>query len=235
MQAIIMAAGEGKRISGYSKGLPKCFLKINNKALIDYQVDSLTEYGVKNIVIVVGYKKELFWKKYAARKNIALVDNPDYATTNVLMSFQLGMKYLSDDFLFFHADTYFERRILEMLIKKQGAIVLPVELKQCGKEDMKVVLNEKKQVQKISKDIPVEEASGEFIGIAKLRRQILPYIKKNTEYFINKKEFSHYFEAVIQKCIDDKTAFPEIVDVTNMVWNEIDFKEDYENILNMLR
>ena len=64
MDAIILAAGKGKRIAEITGGDPKSFLKINGKRIIDWQLDYLDEIGVKDIIIVVGYKKERFYEDY---------------------------------------------------------------------------------------------------------------------------------------------------------------------------
>jgi choline kinase len=228
MQAIIMAAGKGDRMSQLANGVPKSFLEIRGKAIIDYQIELANQHGVSEIIIVVGYRKDLFHQRYAHASNIRLIFNPFYATTNVLTSFWFGMPYLTEEFLYFHADTFFDRKIFEMLVAKPGPVVLPVDRKRCGKEEMKVLLNKRNQVIKLSKEIPAGEAMGEFIGIAKISEAVLPALKAAAQYFVEREEFSHFFEAAIQKCIDDALFLPEIVDVANLFWNEIDFPEDYK-------
>ena len=60
MRAIILAAGRGRRINQLSKSKPKCFIKVNNKSLINYQIEALKKAGITKIAIVTGYKKNFF-------------------------------------------------------------------------------------------------------------------------------------------------------------------------------
>ena len=63
MQAVMLAAGMGKRLKKYTKDNTKCMLKIENKTLIERAIEALLAAGVKKFVIVAGYKRENL-KKY---------------------------------------------------------------------------------------------------------------------------------------------------------------------------
>ena len=56
MQALILAAGDSKRLRDLTKEVPKSFLKVDNKKLIEHHLDKLSEVGVENVTIVVGYR-----------------------------------------------------------------------------------------------------------------------------------------------------------------------------------
>ena len=58
MKAVILAAGMGNRLGKYTKDNTKAMVELNGKKLIEYTLDSLEKYNVKDVVIVVGYKKE---------------------------------------------------------------------------------------------------------------------------------------------------------------------------------
>lgn len=62
MQGIILAAGMGTRISKYFKDAAKCMLEINGEKLIERQINALNKAGIKRIIIVCGYKKEILRK-----------------------------------------------------------------------------------------------------------------------------------------------------------------------------
>ena len=47
MNAIIIAAGSGKRISNHMKNIPKSLIEINGKSIIDYQIDAIKKMGLK--------------------------------------------------------------------------------------------------------------------------------------------------------------------------------------------
>ena len=57
-QAIILAAGEGQRLRPFTTNRPKSMLSIADKPILEYVIEALAQNGIRNIVIVVGYKKE---------------------------------------------------------------------------------------------------------------------------------------------------------------------------------
>ena len=69
-----------------------------------------------------------------------------------------------------HADTIFEEGIFKEMLLKHADVVLPIDFKKCNEEDMKVMLA-KGKIKKISKNIPLSKADGEFIGIAKINKK----------------------------------------------------------------
>ncbi len=228
MQAIIMAAGKGSRLGALTGGKPKSFVEIKGRKLIEYNLALLKKYHVDEIIIVTGYQCESFEEMAANEKNIRLIYNPFYEMVNVLGSFYMGMGTLHDDFVYLHADTLCEPVIFEKLIRLDGDIVLPIEYKQCDEEAMKV-RSENGQIVQITKQMPVDEAEGEFIGMAGFRKEVIPVLKEKTKQLMKEKAFTDYFESAIQRLIDDKEDFRiKAVPTEGAFWTEIDFFEDYE-------
>ena len=63
MRAIILAAGEGKRLRPYTNNKPKCMVEIEGKSLIDRQINVLNKNGIDDIIIIGGYKSEMLKEK----------------------------------------------------------------------------------------------------------------------------------------------------------------------------
>ena len=63
MKAIICAAGEGKRLMPNTSNNPKCLLKVGGKTILEYMLDNLSKCGVKDVIIVLGYKKDVVINK----------------------------------------------------------------------------------------------------------------------------------------------------------------------------
>ena len=228
MQAIIMAAGKGSRLGNLTGGKPKSFVEIRGRKLIEYNLSLLQKYHVDEIIIVTGYQCEAFEELTANEKNIRLIFNPFYEMVNVLGSFYMGMEALHDDFIYLHADTLCEPAIFEKMVRLEGDIVLPVDYKQCDEEAMKV-RSKNGQIVQITKQMPVDEAEGEFIGMAAFRKEVIPALKEKTKQLMKEKAFTDYFESAIQRLIDDKEDFRlKAVSTDGAFWAEIDFWEDYE-------
>ena len=179
------------------------------------------------IIIVTGYQTEAFEELTANMKNVRLVFNPFYEMVNVLGSFYMGMEALNDDFIYLHADTLCEPSIFEKLVYSKADVVLPVEYQTWNEEAMKVRRENGKIVQ-ITKQMPVEKAEGEFIGMAAFKKEVVSSLKEKTKQLMKEKAFMDYFESAIQRLIDEEDFQIEAVSTEGAFWAEIDFLEDYE-------
>lgn len=198
MQAIIMAAGKGSRLGSLTAGKPKSFAEIKGRKLIEYNLKLLEKFHVDEIILVTGYQTEQFEELVKDRKNIKIAYNPFYEMVNVLGSFYMGMDKLYDDFIYLHADTICEPSIFEKLVKMEADVTLPVDYKTCDDEAMKVRTNNGKVVE-LTKQMPVELAEGEFIGMASFQRKVLPVLQEKTRQLMKEKAFDVYFESAVQR------------------------------------
>ena len=82
MDAIILAAGTGSRIKSYHD-LPKGFIKINNKTLIEQSLKILSYYKINKILIITGYKSNYYEKLKINFPSLDLIYNPDYLKKEV--------------------------------------------------------------------------------------------------------------------------------------------------------
>ncbi len=104
MKAIILAAGLGTRLRPMTENTPKALVKVNQKPLVEYQIEYLKERGIDDIIIVVGYLKEQFdylKEKYGVR----LVFNDKYADYNNFYSLYLVKEELANSYVI-DADNY---------------------------------------------------------------------------------------------------------------------------------
>ena len=227
MQAIIMAAGKGTRLGNLTENTPKSLLEINGKRLIDINIAVLHRCGIKDITIVTGFQDRKIADAAGSIPGIRLVFNPFYEFTNVLGSYYMGMRYLHDDFLYLHADTICVPEIFRDIIAEEGDVILPVDTGPCDEEAMKVRL-EGGKVAEITKQMPPSEAAGEFIGIAKIRKNVIGALNSAAEELLRAKQFSSYFEGALQSVIDTGQYDFRVIETGGRFWREIDFPEDYE-------
>lgn len=103
--AIIMAAGTSSRFVPLSYELPKALITVKGEVLIERQIRQLKEAGINEIVVVTGYKKELFY--YLKEKyNVIIIENDDYDKRNNNSSIYVAKKYLKNTYIC-SADNYF--------------------------------------------------------------------------------------------------------------------------------
>ena len=110
MQAVILAAGQGTRLKPLTDDLPKCLLDVGGKTIIFRQINALWSLGIKDIIVVVGYKADLV-KEHIAKEcpyaQIIFVTNEDYATTNNIHSLALAMPYILSQYILLCGDVVF--------------------------------------------------------------------------------------------------------------------------------
>ena len=228
MQAIIMAAGKGSRLGAINEGKPKSFLEIQGTRLIDYNIAIFRSLGIKQIIIVTGYCAVAFERDYGGQSDIELVFNPFFEHANVIGSFWAGMHLLNDDFIFLHADSLCDPSIIDELIASDGDVVLPVDFDIYNEEAMGVRCYKGKAIE-VSKKIPIDTAeTGEFIGYAKVCKNMIPHVKKEVVKLLEEREFAEYFEASIQRLMDKKLHDIITISTNNRFWAEIDFEDDYK-------
>ncbi len=120
MQAIILAAGMGKRLKELTQNNTKCMVKVNGVTLIDRMLHQIDRQNVSRIVIVVGYEGDKLIEYIGTldiKTPIEYITNPIYDKTNNIYSLALAKKCLcQDDTLLFESDLIFEDSVLDELI-----------------------------------------------------------------------------------------------------------------------
>lgn len=95
-RAIILAAGQGKRMFPLTLEIPKPLIKVNGVRMIDSVVNGLHSNGIYEIYVVVGHLKEQFYEWSKNRTGITIIDNPYYKTCNNISSLYVAREYLND-------------------------------------------------------------------------------------------------------------------------------------------
>lgn len=121
MQAIILAAGMGKRLKDLTQNNTKCMVKVNGVTLIDRMLHQIEEQHLSRIVIVVGYEGQKLIDYIATldiKTPIVYVNNPIYDKTNNIYSLALAKDWLcKEDTLLFESDLIFEDAVIDALVK----------------------------------------------------------------------------------------------------------------------
>lgn len=120
MQALILAAGMGKRLKDLTRNNTKCMVKVNGVTLIERMLRQIEKQNVSRIVIVVGYEGQKlidFIGTLDVKTPITFVENPIYDKTNNIYSLALAKDWLcKEDTLLFESDLIFEDAVLDLLV-----------------------------------------------------------------------------------------------------------------------
>tara|TARA_B100000315_G_C14536493_1_gene568711 strand:+ start:845 stop:1513 length:669 start_codon:yes stop_codon:yes gene_type:complete len=203
-------------------------LEIGNRSLIEHQLHALQNVGVKEVIIVVGYRKEMIQKKLGylfLNIRVMYIENPIYRETNTMYSLWLARNYFKKhDFIFLNADLLFHVDVLKRLVDSKYDTCLAVDKKVCGEEEVKVITDSNSLIRHIGKELPLDRAEGEFIGVAKFGRSDNKTFIEKLDRCIRDGRGNEFFELAIQEMIGESRIYE--VDVSDLPSIEIDFPED---------
>ncbi len=186
LQVIIPAAGVDKKFN-----IPKSIVQIRNKPILQRQIDILKKININKITVIRGFKKELF-----NIKGVNYIDNDNYDTSYITHSLFLAEKDFKNGFLYINSDILFSEYIINKVIASLYDIVLIVDktykyhkheidkkldmilTKNRPSEQIWQLYDEENEVLRIGKNIKIEDADYEYIGIAYFSRYGAEILKK---------------------------------------------------------
>jgi len=196
MKAVILAAGEGKRLRPFTETLPKVMLPVANKPILEYVVDAVKKSGISEIIIVIGYKKEVimeYFKNYKGVKIIYVEQDKQLGTAHALLQ---AKKYIKETFIVISGDNIIDNKSISNLIKNKSKYsILIKEHPQPSKYG--VVFVENSKLKEIVEK-PKEEI-GKYIstGIYKLPNTVFKEIQDLTSDGIN--DLSSVIQSILKK------------------------------------
>lgn len=165
MQAVILAAGVGSRLKQVNGGRPKCLIEIGGRPLILHQLEALADHGVGPVVCVLGHQADAVRAVIGDRAECVV--NPRYAETNSLYSLWLARERIQGPFVLMNCDLLFHPQILDRLLEEPGSVLAYDSTASRGREQTKVAIRQRRVVD-LGKDLPVNSARGESLGLLKL-------------------------------------------------------------------
>ena len=236
MKAFILAAGVSRRLYPHTYDIPKCLLEVGGKPIIHYQLDALKNLGVTDITMIVGYHREMLMinvEKNFPDLNFNFVINHHYFETNTAYSIHIGRDKLDSQVLLMNADVIYPKALLEKVFSSSYKTVLAVDIKSCGKEEVKVIDGGQNKIVAIGKDLIEEQCLGEFIGVAKLSKDFVDIFRRSISDLIDAGGKNDYFEAGIQPLLDKVDT--HFIDISEYPCLEIDFLEDLESARELFK
>ncbi len=227
MEAVILAAGFGSRLGHHTREIPKALLKIGKRPLIYYAVQTLMQNGIRDVVVVTGHKGYVL-REYLSQfdLNFKFVHNSLYKKTNNIYSLYLAMDYVSKGFYILNSDVLFHPGIFRELHSstKENLILSVDTFKELGEEEMKVKI-ENGVVKRISKLLKPSEADGEYIGIARVEKEVVDELYNHVARVMEEKGRRVFYEEAFQSMMDDGVAV-NYETTRGLPWIEIDTPSD---------
>jgi choline kinase len=238
MQAVILAAGEGTRLAPLTLTTPKCLIEIAGRPVLDYQLRALRAAGARVTTVVTGSLAQKVESYLAPLSGTQTVHNEVFKTTNILVSFWRALRDAvvdGEDLIVIAGDVVFEEGLLAKLDAVPGAgLVLCVNRKACGEEEVKVLLDGDR-VSELGKKLDPAKAYGEFLGVFMVRAALVPAVKTLAGGMVAGGEEKAYLFNMLNRLISEKKADVKAFEVGDALWEEIDFYEDIERVSAKLK
>jgi len=245
LKAIILAAGEGKRLRPLTENIPKCMVKLFGKSILERQVNLFKHCGINEICVVRGYNKE----------KINLLDlkyyfNKKFNVTNMVETLFCAKDEFNESIIISYGDIIYEKKILEKLMgsNEDFSIIIDRNWEKLWKirfenplddaESLKI--DNRGYISDIGQNTKnIEDIEGQFIGLIKIQGDGLKILKSSYEKFReqaikeNKNPLNpnvsfekSYMTDFLQGLIKDNHKLTPVF--VNNGWLELDSMKDYE-------
>lgn len=237
MQAVILAAGMGKRLKGLTKDRTKCMVEVNGVTLIDRMLRQIEAHKLSRIVIVVGYEGEKlidYIDTLNIETPITYIHNPIYDKTNNIYSLALAKDYLcSDDTLLFESDIIVEDSVIDLLLDDKRETLALVDKYESWMDGTCVKLRDDDSIESFvsRKDFKFNETNEYFktVNIYKFSRgfsqtHYVPFLDAYSKALGN----NEYYEQVLRviTMLDEPAIRAKRLD--GHLWYEIDDIQDLD-------
>ena len=237
MQAIILAAGMGKRLGALTRNNTKCMVKVNGVRLLERALDQLSALHVSRVVLVIGYCGQGV-RDFAGNSwkgtPIVYIENPVYNKTNNIYSLALASDYLvQEDTLLLESDLIFESSILKKLVDDPYPNLACVDAFQSWMDGTVVVLGEGNSIKRFipKKDFVYSEIPTYYktVNIYKFsqsfsRDYYVPFLKAYSHALGN----NEYYEQVLRVISMIDTSVIKALPLQGEKWYEIDDIQDLD-------
>jgi len=245
MKAIILAAGEGKRLRPFTNDRPKCMVEINGVSLLDRQISIIKSCGIEEIIIIGGYKGQAL-----ISKGNKLIINPRYHETNMVWSLFCGENELTGDLIISYGDIVYSRDILCKLLNCGEDVALTIDKDwenywRLRNEDPlsdaeTLKLRNDGTISEIGQvPLSIDEIDGQYMGLLKFSPLGIKLLRnsftqaQNRGSILSKNPETAYMTDLIMQLIKDGVKIQSVP--INFPWVEVDTKEDLTSSYTLQR
>jgi choline kinase len=231
MQAVILSAGQGRRLLPLTADRPKCLIDLHGRTLLQWQLDALLAAGVGPITVVTGYAAaavEALLERHYDSRVVRAQFNPFFQVADNLGSCWIARDAFEGDVLLLNGDTVFEPAVVERLL---AAPPVPIRLTVDSKagyddDDMKVVLDGERLL-RIGKHLPVDAVDAESIGLLRFDAAGARRFRQAVEQALREPDgLRWWYLSVIDRLADEGVV--QTCSIKGLRWGEVDFPRDLE-------
>jgi len=237
MQALMLAAGMGRRLGRHTQTITKCMLEVGGKTLIERTADALKEAGIHRFVIVVGWEGEKliqFIQTHITDMEFEFVYNKDYADTNNIYSLYMAREQLAqDDTILLESDLVYDKELIRKMVEAPQKNLVAVAKYEQWMDGTVTTLTPEGYIQDFveKKNFSYQDAGTYYktVNIYKFSKefsetQYLPFL----EAYIRAYGRNQYYEAVLKAIAHIANAQLKAYILNGVKWYEIDDAQDLD-------
>lgn len=227
--AVILAAGMGTRLAPLTSSCPKCLVKVNGRAILENTLKHLAGQGIREVVILVGYREGLIRSRIGRRylgMKIRYVRNPIFHQTNNMYSLWLARRFCPADrgMLLVEGDLFFEKRVLGRLLSDPAPCCWAADEFIRFKEGCMLSTDSSGSVRRIEiirRTLPsYHDRQHKSAGMVKLNRAGLSALWDCLEFEVRHWHLGLYYDQVFSRHLGEFGL--KICSIAGLKWMEID-------------
>jgi len=240
MKAFILVAGQGTRMGSETDDKPKCMITYKGKPLINYTIETMWACGIKDIIIIDGYKSKVL-QSYLSNDNVRFITNKEFYKTNMVYTLFCAESEMNDDLIISYGDIIYTKEVLQSLIRNNNNFVVTIDknwlelwklrMDDPLKDAETMKLDDSCNIIELGrKPKSYKEINGQYIGLFKISNSIVGKIREfyqmlnKSKYYDSKDYINMYMTSFIQLIIN--AGYPVKADTIRGGWLEFDSQDD---------
>ncbi len=244
MQALMLAAGMGKRLGKFTGNNTKCMVEVAGKKLIDRAIESVMSAGIKKMIIVVGYKGQnlinYINQNYVGKGvEFVFIDNVDYAVSNNIYSFYLAKDYVeNEDTILMESDLIYDKSLIKNILQVPHKNVAAIAKYKSWMDGTVVTCDDKgyitQFIDKADMDSNILDKYYKTVNVYKLSKEFskniyIPFLQAYMKAY----GLNSYYETTLKVVAHLSKTQLYGYEIGDMPWYEIDDSQDLD-IANVL-
>ncbi|HEX8263468.1 MAG TPA: phosphocholine cytidylyltransferase family protein [Allosphingosinicella sp.] len=229
-KAIVLSAGKGSRLLPLTAERPKCLIELSGRSLLEWQLDALAQAGIRETVVVTGFRDDLVDAVAARREGVRTLFNPFYHVADNLGSVWMARAELDSDTLLLNGDTLVSPALLATVLgARTGPIAVTVDEKESYDADDMKVLRDGDRLLRIGKALEPGRYNAESIGLLAFRGEGPSLFAAQVDRMMRQPDGTRrwYLRAIDE--LAQGGGDVRTVSIKGEEWQEVDFPEDVES------
>ena len=229
MKAIILSAGQGRRLLPLTEARPKCALPVAGRTVLEWQLHELAQCALDEVVVVTGFGADIVDEIVGSVPDINARTsyNPFYGQTDNLGTCWVVRAEMTPPFMIINGDTLFEAAVAQRLLDTDSMhpITIVTDSKSGYDEDDMKVIAEGNHLHRVSKQLDPASVTGESIGMMSFRGAGASLFTGRLEHLMR---YGHGDRKWYLSAIDDlaRDGHVGVCPINGLSWCEIDDHED---------